>query len=94
MLGEEETVADIVMYKTAVCPYCVMAGGLLKKKGVTYTEVDVTHDAELRRQMEELSGRRTVPEIFIDGTCVGGYDDLARLNASGELDKMLGLDGT
>ena len=83
--------ADIVMYKTAVCPYCVMAGGLLKKKGQTWREIDVTHEADLRREMEERSGRRTVPEIFIDDQCVGGYDDLARLNASGELDKLLGL---
>jgi GrxC family glutaredoxin len=84
-------VADIVMYKTAVCPYCTMAGALLKKKGQTWREIDVTHDADLRREMEERSGRRTVPEIFIDDTCVGGYDDLARLNASGDLDRLLGL---
>jgi len=83
--------ADIVMYKTQVCPYCMMAGGLLKKKGQTWTEIDVTHDADLRREMEERSGRRTVPEIFIDDVCVGGYDDLARLNVSGELDRLLGL---
>jgi GrxC family glutaredoxin len=84
-------VADIVMYKTEVCPYCVMAGGLLKKKGVTYTQIDVTYDSALRREMEERSGRRTVPQIFIDGEPVGGYDDLARLNSAGKLDKLLGL---
>ena len=84
--------ADIVMYKTQVCPYCVMAGGLLKKKGQTWQEIDVTHDAALRQEMEERSGRRTVPEIFIDGVCVGGYDDLARLNSTGELDKLLGIE--
>lgn len=83
--------ADIVMYKTAVCPYCTMAGALLKKKGQTWREIDVTHDIALRQEMEERSGRRTVPEIFIDDTFVGGYDDLARLNAAGELDKLLGL---
>ncbi len=83
--------ADIVMYKTAVCPYCNMAGALLKKKGQTWREIDVTHDISLRQEMEERSGRRTVPEIFIDDTFVGGYDDLARLNSSGELDKLLGL---
>ncbi len=83
--------ADIVMYKTAVCPYCNMAGALLKKKGQTWREIDVTHDVALRQEMEERSGRRTVPEIFIDDTFVGGYDDLARLNATGELDRLLGL---
>jgi GrxC family glutaredoxin len=84
-------VPDIVIYKTTACPYCVMAGALLKKKGLSYREIDVTFDADLRREMEQRSGRRTVPEIFIDDRCVGGYDDLARLQASGELDRMLGL---
>jgi glutaredoxin 3 len=84
-------VADVVMYKTLVCPYCNMAGALLKKKGVTWREVDVTWDAELREQMEERSGRRTVPQIFIDDFSVGGYDDLARLDRAGELDALLGL---
>ena len=83
--------ADIVMYKTQVCPYCVMAAGLLKKKGQTWREIDVTNDAAARQEMEERSGRRTVPEIFIDDVCVGGYDDLARLNSTGELDRLLGL---
>ena len=83
--------ADIVMYKTAVCPYCNMARGLLKKKGQTWREIDVTYDDALRQEMEERSGRRTVPEIFIDDECVGGYDDLARLDATGELDRRLGL---
>ena len=52
---------DVVMYKTKVCPYCVMTGMLLKKKGVSWREVDVTFDVELRQEMEERSGRRTVP---------------------------------
>ena len=83
--------ADVVMYKTKVCPFCVMAGMLLKKKGVSWHEVDVTCDAELRQDMEERSGRRTVPQIFIDDFSVGGYDDLARLDRDGELDGLLGL---
>ena len=83
--------ADVVMYKTLVCPYCNMAGALLRKKGVTWREVDVTWDAELREEMEERSGRRTVPQIFIDDFSVGGYDDLARLDRAGELDPLLGL---
>jgi glutaredoxin 3 len=84
-------VADVVMYKTKVCPYCVMTGMLLKKKGVSWREVDVTFDTELRQEMEERSGRRTVPQIFIDDFSVGGYDDLARLDRAGELDGLLGL---
>jgi glutaredoxin 3 len=88
---EECPVADVVMYKTKVCPYCVMTGMLLKKKGVSWREVDVTFDEELRREMEERSGRRTVPQVFIDDFSVGGYDDLARLDRAGELDLLLGL---
>ena len=88
---EEDLVADVVMYKTKVCPFCVMAGMLLKKKGVPWREVDVTHDVELRKDMEKRSGRRTVPQIFIGDVSVGGYDDLARLERAGELDLLLGL---
>jgi glutaredoxin 3 len=83
--------ADVVMYKTLVCPFCNMAGALLRKKGVSWREVDVTHDASLRQDMEERSGRRTVPQIFIDDRSIGGYDDLARLERAGELDVLLGL---
>jgi glutaredoxin 3 len=79
------------MYKTLWCPFCSMAGALLKKKGVTWREVDVTHDPGLRREMEERSGRRTVPQIFVGDRSVGGYDDLARLDRAGELDLLLGL---
>ena len=82
--------ADVVMYKTLVCPFCLMAGALLKKKGAAWREVDVTHDAALREEMEKRSGRRTVPQIFIDERSVGGYDDLARLDRAGELDLLLG----
>ena len=83
---------DIVVYSTEVCPYCVMAKKLLKSKGLTYREIDITHDEALQQEMVARSGRRTVPEIFIDDDFVGGYDDLARLNATGELDRRLGLE--
>jgi GrxC family glutaredoxin len=88
---EEVMVADIVVYSTQWCPYCVMAKKLLEAKGLTYREIDVTHDEALRQEMVDRSGRRTVPEIFIDDDLVGGYDELARLNATGELDRRLGL---
>ena len=83
--------ADIEVYSTERCPYCVMAKRLLTSRDLEYREIDVTHDDALRRDMEQRSGRRTVPQIFIDGEAVGGYDDLARLNATGELDRRLGL---
>jgi glutaredoxin 3 len=68
----------------------VRAKSLLKSKGIPFVEIDVTDDAELRQKMVELSGgRRTVPEIFINGKIVGGYDELKALNDRGELDPLL-----
>ena len=82
--------AKVELYTTTFCPYCVRAKSLLKSKNVDFVEIDVTDDAELRQKMVELSGgRRTVPEIFINGKIVGGYDELKALNDRGELDSML-----
>jgi glutaredoxin 3 len=83
-------VAKVELYTTSSCPFCVRAKSLLKSKGIPFTEIDVTDDAELRQKMVEMSGgRRTVPEIFINGKIVGGYDELKALNDRGELDPML-----
>jgi glutaredoxin 3 len=83
-------VAKVELYTTTFCPYCVRAKSLLKSKGVDFVEIDVTDDAELRQKMVELSGgRRTVPEIFIDGKIIGGFDELKALNDRGELDPLL-----
>lgn len=83
--------AHIVMYTTQVCPYCVRAKGLLKRKGIdAIEEIDVTHDATLRQEMMDKSGgRRTVPQIFINGQHVGGSDDLHALDQQGKLDALL-----
>ncbi|HVA81460.1 MAG TPA: glutaredoxin 3 [Candidatus Binataceae bacterium] len=82
--------AKVEIYTTTFCPFCVRAKSLLKTKGVAFTEIDVTDDDALREKMVELSGgRRTVPEIFINGAIVGGYDELRALNDRGELDKLL-----
>lgn len=80
------------VYTTPWCGYCSAACKLLSQKGVQYEEIDVGSDSNLRREMTELSGRRTVPQIFIDTQPIGGYDDMAALDASGKLDAMLGLD--
>ena len=89
-MNEEAAVAKVEVYTTEYCPYCVRAKALLKRKGVEFEEVDVTDDAALRQKMVELSGgRRTVPEIFINGKIVGGYDELKALDDAGELDSML-----
>jgi glutaredoxin 3 len=82
--------ANITMYTTEYCPYCVNAKALLATKKVTPTEIRVDDNPEERVQMETLTGRRTVPQIFINGKPIGGFDDLKRLNDSGELDKLLG----
>ncbi|HEY8190055.1 MAG TPA: glutaredoxin 3 [Micavibrio sp.] len=82
--------ANIEIYSTQVCPYCVRAKDLLKRKGVTPVEYKVDNDDARRDEMLARSGgRRTVPQIFIDGVHVGGCDDLHALDARGELDRML-----
>jgi glutaredoxin 3 len=81
----------IRIYTTPWCGYCSAARELLDGKGVQYEVVDVGSDNILRHEMTELSGRQTVPQIFIDSQPVGGYDDIAALDASGRLDPMLGL---
>jgi glutaredoxin 3 len=80
----------VVMYSTAVCPYCIRAEHLLQSKGVSEIEkIRVDLQPELRVAMMEKTGRRTVPQIFINGEHVGGYDDLASLNHAGKLDALL-----
>ena len=84
--------AEVEIYTTMMCPYCYRAKTLLGEKGVAFREIDVGMDADLRKKMmERAGGRHTVPQIFIDGTHVGGCDDLMALDRSGKLDPMLGL---
>ena len=72
------------------CPYSRRALRLLDRKGIEYTAIDITNDAdELEQEMRERSGRTSVPQIFIDGRHIGGYDDMAALDAAGELDPLL-----
>ncbi|OWY37821.1 glutaredoxin 3 [Xenophilus sp. AP218F] len=80
----------VTMYTTAVCPYCVRAKMLLNSKGVTdIREVRIDLDPAERDKMMDLTGRRTVPQIFIGETHVGGCDDLVALNQAGKLDVLL-----
>ena len=79
----------ITVYSTSYCPYCVRAKGLLKRKGVAYTEINVEDDAEREKMIAKAGGRRTVPQIFIGDTHVGGFDDLNALDKAGKLDPML-----
>jgi len=80
----------VLMYSTAICPYCVRAERLLRAKGVAEIEkVRVDLDANVRAEMMQKTGRRTVPQIYIGGVHVGGYDDLVVLDHAGKLEPML-----
>jgi len=80
----------VVMYSTGVCPFCVMAENLLKKKGVSSIEkIRVDLEPERRAEMMQKTGRRTVPQIYIGDTHVGGFDDLSALEHAGKLDQLL-----
>jgi glutaredoxin 3 len=77
------------IYVTEYCGYCRAAEALLTRKGVAFEAIDCTDDAETRRQLVEQTGRRTVPQIFIAGVPIGGYDELSELERDGELDGIL-----
>ena len=80
----------IRVYTSQICPYCARAKALLKKKGAAFEEIDVTMDLEAREQMQAASGgARTVPQIFIGDTHVGGCDELYALERDGKLDPLL-----
>ena len=79
----------VVMYATGWCPYCERARSLFERKNVPFEEIDVDERPDARAEMMKRSGRRTVPQIFIGETHVGGSDDLHALEASGGLDPLL-----
>lgn len=77
------------MYTTTICPYCIRAKMLLKAKGVTFEEINVSGDHDTRDWLVEVTGRRTVPQIFINEESIGGFDEMRALDLAGELDKKL-----
>lgn len=79
----------VVIYTKPFCPYCARAESLLTKKGVDYEEIVASIDPDLREEMRQRSGRMTYPQIFIGDHHVGGFDDLAALEADGKLDALL-----
>jgi glutaredoxin 3 len=81
--------AKIEIYTTSFCPYCFAAKALLDDKGVSYTEINVSAPDMRQIMIQRAHGRRTVPQIFIGTTHVGGYDDMAALERSGKLDPLL-----
>lgn len=80
---------SVVLYTTRFCPYCIRAKQLLDSKGVKYTDIAVDGGGKLREEMEQKSGRDTVPQIWIGSTHVGGCDDLYALERAGKLDALL-----
>lgn len=87
--GTLSTAADVVMYRTRFCPYCIRAEYLLKRKGVSFRVVDVSGDRDRRNWLIEQTGLYTVPQIFINGRPVGGCDELYGLERTGQLDGLL-----
>ena len=85
--------SDIYLYTTRVCPFCLQAKQLLDAKGLAYSEISVDDNLELRLEMMNLCGRRTVPQIWVGETHVGGCDDLWKLERSGELDGLIEAEG-
>lgn len=81
--------AKVVVYSAGYCGYCVRAKALLQRKAVEFTEIMVDQDDAQRALMEQKSGRRTVPQVFIGERHVGGYDELYRLEREGQLDALL-----
>lgn len=89
-MSESPTVPQVIVYTTAICPYCVRAKDLLKRRHIEFEEVRIDLDQKRMREMLDRSQRRTVPQIFIGDHHVGGFDELAELDAFGELDELLG----
>jgi glutaredoxin 3 len=80
---------EIVLYSTGFCPYCVAAKNFLKARGLEWSEVRIDTDAARRAEMMRLSRRTSVPQIFINGTHVGGFDDMVALDRAGGLKPLL-----
>jgi GrxC family glutaredoxin len=83
-------VSRVVIYTKDYCPFCNYAKALLRSKEVVFQEIDVTSDDRQQEEMIRLSGRRTVPQIFIDDTPIGGFEELRQLENEGKLDRVLG----
>ncbi len=83
---------EVIVYGTSSCPYCIRARMMLDKKGVNYEYIGLDQTPERRSEMEsKANGRTSVPQIFIDGRHIGGFDDMAELDIDDELDPLLGI---
>jgi glutaredoxin 3 len=94
MVARREAMPEVVIYTTGWCPYCHRAKALLQSKGVEFTEIDLGEQPQERAGVVQRTGRTSVPQIFINDQPIGGSDDLYALERDGELDRLLGRDGT
>ncbi|HLB59700.1 MAG TPA: glutaredoxin 3 [Bdellovibrionota bacterium] len=78
----------VTIYTTDYCGYCRLAKSLLQSKGIKFTEIDVTNDEKMRKKLVEITGKKTVPQIFFGEKPIGGYDNLVELEKKGELDQF------
>lgn len=83
--------AKVIVYSTDYCPYCSAAKALLSAKGLAFEEINVEGDFEKRQWLAEVTGQKTVPQIFINNKPYGGFQDIQALDKQGELDKLLGI---
>lgn len=84
---------NVKMYTTSFCPYCYKAKDILDRMGIEFEEIDIKGDPAMRDEIEQLTGRRDVPQIFIDDQHIGDDDDLAELAASGKLNEIFNIEG-
>ncbi len=88
---ETTNTPEVLMYATATCPYCINAERLLSAKGVKINQIRVDLQPQLRQEMMQKTGRRTVPQIYINHQHIGGYDELRALDVAGKLDSLLNI---
>ena len=82
--------AEVIIYSTTVCPYCIRAKQLLERKGVEYKEINLSkEDPQVRIDLMQRTNHRTVPQIFINDQFIGGFDQLYALDREGKLDELL-----
>lgn len=89
MPKKEKNMAEVIIYCTATCPFCVMAKRLFDSKGVEYQSIDIGNDAQKWAELEAKTGRNTVPQIYIGEQHIGGFDDLSAADKRGEVDALL-----
>ena len=89
-LAKHPKQAEIIVYSKDYCPYCVAVKNLLTQKGVAYTEIDVTKDeSQYQEMLQKAAPRKTVPQVFIGGASIGGFDDTKKLDTEGKLEALL-----